>query len=54
MKRMHNCITVIFLFAFIFTGVIKSQTLQETLTKLTGTAGGKLMLPQLFLDLVQI
>ena len=45
MKRMHNCITVIFLFAFIFTGVIKSQTLQETLTKLTGTAGEAYVAP---------
>lgn len=39
MKRTYSFFMVIILGAFIFTGVGKSQTLQETLTKLTGNAG---------------
>ncbi|PIP78774.1 MAG: hypothetical protein COW85_03220 [Ignavibacteria bacterium CG22_combo_CG10-13_8_21_14_all_37_15] len=39
MKRTYSFITTIIFFAFIFSGVGVSQGLQETLTKLTGTAG---------------
>jgi len=39
MKRTYSVLVTIFLVAFIFSGVGKSQGLQETLTKLTGTAG---------------
>jgi len=39
MKRTYNFVTAIIFFAFVFSGVGKSQDLQETLTKLTGNAG---------------
>ncbi|MCK9212241.1 MAG: hypothetical protein M0P61_15480, partial [Ignavibacteriaceae bacterium] len=39
MKRMYSFFTVIILVAFIFSGVGKSQDLQGTLHKLTGSAG---------------
>ena len=39
MKRTYNFITAIIVFAFVFSGVGMGQGLEETLTKLTGTAG---------------
>ncbi|MDP3682620.1 MAG: hypothetical protein Q8S01_01690, partial [Ignavibacteria bacterium] len=38
MKRAYSFFTVIILFAFIFSGVGKSQTLQETLSNLSNDA----------------
>jgi hypothetical protein len=45
MKRTYSFFMVIVLSAFIFTGVVKSQGLQETLTKLTGSAGESYVAP---------
>lgn len=45
MKRTYNFVTAIIFFAFVFPGVGKSQDLQETLTKLTGSAGQSYVAP---------
>ena len=45
MKRSYSLVTAIIFFALVFSGVGTSQTLQETLTKLTGTAGEAYVAP---------